>query len=330
MQTIGHIDMTTLLGFDAINGALEMRDAIDMLETTFQHEADGKTVVSPKSNFDFDGGSMRMLCAVDHQAGYLATKAYNRIRGVGVRYLVSLYRLTDGALVALVDGRLITDMRTGAASGVLARRVAIDGPVSVGIIGSGNQARAQLASLAAVYDIRSTAVYSPTAQHRENFAREMSAKLGIRIEAAASAEAAVRGRSVVVTATRARLSDPILRGEWIRECRLLCAVGNTRKQYAETDVCCFQDADLVVVDTTHTYQDSGELIAAAKDNGLPESKRATLAQIVSGKIQVPARGLISFKSVGTALQDLALAARYYELLGSRAGVPAIHDLASLR
>lgn len=63
---------------------------------------------------------------------------------------------------------------------------------------------------------------------------------------------------------------------------------------------------------------------------MPETKQASLAQIVSGAVTVPREGLVAFKSVGTALQDLALAARYYELLGSRVGLPAAPDLASLR
>lgn len=322
--------MTVMLGFDTLNGVLKMHDAIDLIEEAARHEAAGKTVASPRTNLDFDGGTMRILCAVDYQAGYLATKAYNRTQRVGVRYVVSLYRLKDGELLALLDGQPITDLRTGAASGVIARKVKIEAPISIGMIGSGNQARAQLESLAAVYRVESVAVYSPSAGHRQAYAREMSAKLGIPVTAVESVEAAARGRSVVVTATRSRNSEPVLRGEWLDQCRLLCAVGNTRKQFAEADVRCFRDAALVVVDTPHAFEDTGELIQAVKSGAVPESRRATLAQLVSGEIMVPQKGLIVFKSVGTALQDLALALRYYELLGSRAGLPTAPDLGSLR
>src|SRR5450759_3616416 len=186
--------MAVMLGFEALRGVLSMRDAIDLLETTLSHEAAGKTFVSPKSVLDFEGGSLRMLFAADYQAGYFATKAYHNIQGVGVRFVVSLYRLQDGELLALLDGRLITDLRTGAASGVIARKVPVSGPVAVGVIGSGNQARTQLESLASVYRVESAAVYSPTAANREAFAREMSAKLGIPVTAVGSAEAAARGR----------------------------------------------------------------------------------------------------------------------------------------
>lgn len=322
--------MAVILGYKALVGVLDLHDVIGLLEDALSHEASGKTIVSPKFNTDFEGGSMRILFAADYEGGYCAMKAYHTIKDVGVRYVVSLYRLKDGELLALLDGRLITDLRTGGASGVMARKVGVPGAVSIGVIGSGNQARTQLESLAAVYRLESAVVYSPTEGHRESYASEMSAKLGIPVTAVDSAEAAARGRTVVITASNARSSVPILRGEWLDRCRLLCAVGNTRPQFAEADVRCFQDASLVVVDSWHAIEEAGELRQAVTGGALPESKRASLAQIVTGAVSVPEGGLVVFKSVGTALQDLALAVRYYELLGTRGEMPTASDLATLR
>jgi ornithine cyclodeaminase/alanine dehydrogenase len=322
--------MAVTLGRSALEGVLGMPEAIGLLEEMLKHEAAGRTTASPKFVTDFEGGSMRILFAADYAAGYCATKAYHTIQGVGVRYVVSLYRLKDGALLAILDGSLITDLRTGAASGVAARRVAVTEPVSVGIIGSGNQARAQLESIAAVYKIASAAVYSPTRANRDAYAKEMSAQLGIAVTAADTAEAAVRGKAVVVTASSSRSAEPVVHGAWLEQCRLLCAVGNTRAQFTELDMPCLTRAALVVADTEHAFDEAGELRLAAEAGALPESKRATLAQLVSGTIQVPRSGLIIFKSVGSALQDLALAGRYYELLETRAGMPAAPDLAQVR
>ena len=104
--------MAVMLGYEALDGVLGMRDAIDLLEAVLSHEAAGKTVVSPKFVTDFTGGAMRMLFAADHQAGYCATKAYHSIQGAGTRYVVTLYRLKDGEMLAVLDGQLITDLRT--------------------------------------------------------------------------------------------------------------------------------------------------------------------------------------------------------------------------
>lgn len=321
--------MAVMLGYDALTGVLGMRDAIDLLERALRHEAAGNTSVSPKFVTNFGSGSMRMLFAADHDAGYCAIKAYHTIQGAGTRYVVSLYRLADGELLALLDGQLITDLRTGAASGVIARKVKLGDPVSVGIVGSGHQASMQLESLASVYPIRSVAVYSPTPAHREAFARGMSAKLGIEVTPVSSAEAAVRGRTVVATASGSRSKEPVVRGAWLESCRLLCAVGNTRAYAAEADLECFRGTRLTVVDSAHALEEAGELREAVECGVLTPENHTTLAQIAAGNVALPADGRITFKSVGTALQDLALAVRYYELLGDKASC-AEPQLASLR
>jgi ornithine cyclodeaminase/alanine dehydrogenase len=322
--------MAVMLGYEALRGALSVQEAIDLLERAFAHESAGATVVSPKFVTDFQGGSMRILFATDQEAGYAAMKAYHSVKGAGPRYVVSLYSLRDGELLGWLDGQIITDLRTGACSGVIARRVPIRGPVSVGMIGSGNQARTQLASLASVYRVGSVTVFSPTPAHRDLYAREMSQSLDIAVAPVDSLEAAVRGKQVVVSASSARSAEPVLRGAWLDECRLLCAVGNTRKEYSETDVDCFRNARLVVVDTLHALEEAGELRRAVEAGALPEAKRATLGQLVTQRVHVPADGMVAFKSVGSALQDLALASRYYEKLSTRSELPRGEGVGELR
>ena len=120
----------------------------------------------------------------------------------------------------------------------------------------------------------------------------------------------------------------MLRAEWLDRCRLLCAVGSTRPQSVEVDAECFRGAGLVVIDSKRAAEEAGDLQVAVKEGAAPEAKQATLAQLVTGKAAVP-DGRVVFKSVGTALQDLALAARYYERLGQKA--PArVDSLASLK
>ena len=322
--------MTLMLGSAALEGALNVPEAIDLLERAFARQSAGATAVSPKFVTDFRSGAMRILFAADEEAGYAAIKAYHNVKGAGARYVVSLYGLKDGELLAVLDGQAITDLRTGACSGVIARNVPIPGPVSAGIVGSGSQARTQLACLAAVYRLDSVSVYSPTAAHRELFAREMSQSLAIAVTPVDSIEAAVRGRQVVVSASNARSAEPVLRGAWLDRCRLLCAVGNTRRQYCEADVDCFRRARLVVVDTLHALEEAGELRQAVAAGALPEAKRVTLGQVVTGALHLPKDGMIAFKSVGSALQDLALAACCYEKLSSRPGLPRADDIGTLR
>ena len=322
--------MALMLGAEALEGVITTREAIDLLEAMSAHEADGRTFASPRLNSTFEGGWMRMMFAADYASGYAATKAFHMITGTGVRYVVSLYRLSDGELLAVLDGRLITDLRTGAASGVVARKVRIDDPVTVGVIGAGHQSRTQLETLASVYKVESATVYSPTAENRERFAKQMSSRIGVKVRAADTAQSAVRGHTVVVAATSSQSSEPVLRAAWLDRCRLLSAVGSTRPQSVEVDAACFGDAAAVVVDSPRAGDEAGDLQQAVKSGVTSSESWLTLADVATGTKKLPGAGLVTFKSVGTALQDLALAARYYELLRARKDLPAATDLASLK
>jgi ornithine cyclodeaminase/alanine dehydrogenase-like protein (mu-crystallin family) len=318
--------VTVFIDHHAVGRVLTYRDCIALLEEVFRHEAAGETVVSPRLASNFRSGGMRILFAADHAHGFGATKAYHTIEGVGTRYLVSLIDLGSGALVALIDGRHITDFRTGGASGVVARRMAFDGPVSVGILGSGHQARAQLECLASVCRIARASVFSPTAENRAAFARDMSVRLALAVEAVPTAEAAVRRHDIVVAASKSRSAEPVVRPDWLGGCRLLCAVGNTRPQFAEIDPRCCDAARLVVVDTPHAIDEAGELIQANAAGFLPDAKVTTLAALAAEQAQIPADGMILFKSVGSALQDLALARHCYEVVRNEPEIPVLPDL----
>lgn len=322
--------MALMLGAEALEGVLGVRDAIDLLEDTLSHEAAGKTFVSSHLDSTFEGGRVRMMFAADYVAGYSVTRTVQTIEGVGARHVVSLSRIADGELLAVLDGALISDLRAGAASGVVARKLSLEGPISVGLVGAGHQARMQLETLASVYRVESASVYSPTAENRERYARQMSSKLGIRVKAADSAAAALRGNPVVVAATSSRSAQPVVRGDWLDSCRLLCAVGSTRVEAVEIDEQCFADSELIVVDTPHAAEEAGDLRQAVKAGAAPASRQVALAQVAQGAIRLPDRGRVTFKSVGTALQDLALAVRYYELLRGRKDLPLAPDLASLK
>ncbi|HEX6006770.1 MAG TPA: NAD(P)-binding domain-containing protein, partial [Burkholderiales bacterium] len=273
--------MAIVLGAQALEGVLGMKDAIDMLERMSRHEAQGRTVIAPRQTIPIEGGWMRLMFAADYESGYAATKAFHMVRGVGVRYVVSLYRVNDGELLAVLDGRLITDMRTGAASGVAARCLRLPSSVAVGILGSGHQARMQLEALAATLHVTKAVVYSPNAQHRHAFAAEMTRRLDLPVAAVDSAEAAARGHEVVVVATNAVGAEPVLRRRWLDACRLVCAVGSTRRESIEVDAATFGDAAAVIVDSLLAAEEAGDLEQALATGALKADRQVTLAQLVS-------------------------------------------------
>ncbi len=322
--------MAVILGAQALEGVLSMRDAIGLLEQMSRREAAGQTLISPRQTTQLKNGWMRLMFAADYASGYGVTKVFHLVRGVGVRYVVSLYRLQDGELLAVLDGRLITDLRTGAASGVVARHVTLPAEVTIGIIGSGHQARMQLESLAAELKVASATVFSPTPAHREKFAADMSAKLGIAVGVVDRAESAAREHDIVVVATSAVGTGPLVNAAWLKDCKLVCAVGSTRLESVEVDAAAFGNAELVIVDSLLAAEEAGDLQRAISSGRLARDRQITLAQLVAQGKRAMSGGYAVFKSVGSGLQDLALAARYYELLKSRPGMSEAADLGSLK
>jgi ornithine cyclodeaminase/alanine dehydrogenase-like protein (mu-crystallin family) len=98
----------------------------------------------------------------------------------------------------------------------------------------------------------------------------------------------------------------------------------------EVDAACFSAAAAVVVDSPGAGEEAGDLQQAVKTGVSAPESWITLAQVAAGGLRLPKTGFITFKSVGTALHDLALATRYYEVLRGRKDLPAAGDLASLK
>ena len=200
-----------------------------------------------------------------------------------------------GAPLAVMDGRLITEMRTAAVSAAATKLLAQPNAKILAILGSGVQARSHAEALRLVRQFEEIRVWSPNKSHAEPFAKEIGAK-------AMSAEAAVRDSDVVVTATSSRMS--ILRGAWLRPGCHVNAVGACRPDWRELD----DDAMRNVI-----FVDSRE--AALKESGdviLPGAKiYAELGEAFAGKINSRANEITIFKSLGMAVEDIVAALLVY-------------------
>jgi thiomorpholine-carboxylate dehydrogenase len=205
---------------------------------------------------------------------------------------IVLYRTADGQPLAVMDGRLITEMRTAAVSAAITNYLAPPKSSVLAILGSGVQAGAHLAALRHVRDFSEVRVWSRNARHAQRFAREHG------VSAAATAEEAVRGAGVVVTATAAH--DPIVRGAWLKQGAHVNAVGSSRPDWRELDDDAM--ANTVVVDSREAAAvEAGDVILAKA------KVYAEVGEIFAGlKAAVPSDTTI-FKSVGLAVEDIAAA-----------------------
>lgn len=220
---------------------------------------------------------------------------------VGLHTHMAIVELLDrqtGQPLAVMDGRLITEMRTAAVSAVafeaLARLHCEVRPTSLGILGSGVQARAHVQALRQVWpELREILIWSPQAAHAESCSAEVGGR-AVTVEEATGAE-------VVLAATSA--TEPVLRGQWLRQDALVLAVGATGAGVRELDDEVLQTSYLVGESRSCVERESGDV------RGARVSVDAEIGEILAGKgwDWVPKRGRVLFKSVGMAIEDLAAA-----------------------
>lgn len=258
-----------------------------------------------------DGGVwLRSLVSVPPASRVMGAKIFGRSSGRGVSYLLPLFDRESSELLALIDGRHLTALRTAATSAVAVERLMRPGPVRLGVIGSGGEARAHVKAIAQVRPIETVTVYSPTPHKREQFAADLASELGVKCRAVGHPEQAVAESNVVVCAARSHDERPVLDGDWLADGTLLVSIGSTIPEQRELDMRSIERCDLIVCDMLHEVVDETGDFIEAKAQGLDfGGKLATLNDLVLGRVadRVQAARLPMYKSVGAAIQDLTVA-----------------------
>jgi ornithine cyclodeaminase/alanine dehydrogenase-like protein (mu-crystallin family) len=238
-------------------------------------------------------------------------KTYTSFRS-GVRFLTLLYDSESGDLLAMVQGGLITQIRTGAVSAVATRYMARADASSVGIIGTGFQGRSQLAGVCAVRDIRAVRAYDQAADSARTFAEEMSTTVGVDIATVDSAEEAVEGADIVITMTTSR--TPVLLGDWLEDGQHVNAAGSNHWIRQEVDDRAVRRANVVVVDSLEDAQvEAGDLLYPIERGRIRWGQIRELADVVVGHVKgrnLP-EDVTLFESQGIAVSDVAAAAYVY-------------------
>jgi alanine dehydrogenase len=217
-----------------------------------------------------------------------------------------------GALIALMDGRYITEARTAAVSAVSARHLARADASTLAILGTGVQARSHLEALAAVRPIRDVRVWSPTPASRERFVAEMSGHVPAAITAAASAEAAVRGADIIVLVTSS--PSPVVEAAWVAAGAHVISVGACRPDQREMDPALVARARLVVDSRAAALVESGDVVLGLAEGRFDVGHVAgELGDVVRGALagRTSADEITIFKSLGMAVEDVVAADLVY-------------------
>jgi len=206
---------------------------------------------------------------------------------------ILLFRPETGEPLALMDGRLITEMRTAAASAVATRALAAPDAAVLAVLGTGVQARVHVEALRLVRRFREVRIWGRTPERAARLAAELGAV------AVASGEAAVRGADVVVTATSSM--QPVLQGAWLSPRAHVNAVGWRGPQGRELDDAAMRGAFVVADSREAVLREAGDVLLSGAEI------HAELGEVLGGTKAVPAEMRTVFESVGIAVEDVAAA-----------------------
>ena len=289
-----------VLSEDDVRAVLRMEDLIPTMADALRDLSAG-TVLQPLRTVlpvSEHGGFLGVMPACGRALGAKLVTFYPQNKDVPTHHaMILLFRPETGEPLAVMDGRLITEMRTAAVSAVATKLLARADTHVLTILGSGVQARSHLEAVRLVREFREVRVWSP--HNAERFAREF------QVHAATSAEAAVRGADVIVVATSA--TTPILRGEWVAAAAHINAVGATRRNWRELDDEILHRATIYVESREAALKESGDVIAAGK-------AVVEVGELIAGKqpVRRSADEITLFKSVGVAAEDVAAADLVYQ------------------
>lgn len=315
--------MVLFLSRGDVEAALTMEETMDAVEKAFGEFGVGTVTMPLRSvmRLEKNKGSVLVMPAHLESMGAIGVKVVSvyaenpakhnlpTIQGV-----VLLIDAKNGGILAIMDGAFLTAMRTGAVSGVATKYLARKDSEEIGVIGTGVQGRKQLVAVTKVREIKKVKAFD-IAQHRsELFCSQLSDELGIKVVRVDSAEDAVRGSDIVITASTSK--TPILNGDWLDSGTHVNAVGSHTPDSRELDFNTIKRAKVVVDSREAALKEAGDLMIPISE-GLITADHilADLGQVVTGKksIRTSESDITLFKSQGLAIQDISTASRIYDL-----------------
>lgn len=315
---------TLLLTGKQVKKLLDMKDVLGAVENAYKHKGLDRVQMPSKVYMFYTkyDGDLRTMPSYVEDMDVSAVKIVNvhpQNSKVGLRTVMALLVLVNphtGAPLAIMDATHITDMRTGAASGIASKFLAKKEPKVLGIIGAGNQARTQMLALITQFgkfdEVRLFDMYPEKAKSlAREFRRHYKDRVG-KIKAVADAKAAVADSDIVVTCTSAR--SPIIHDEWVKPGTHINCIGADAPGKQEVDPKVLKRAYLVIDDWEQASH-SGEInVPLTKGELVKEDVDAEIGHVVAGlkRGRQDDQEITVFCSTGLAVQDCLTAKIAYD------------------
>lgn len=293
-------------------------------------ESTGVSRLPPRIDVPTDSGFLRVMPAV--LGAVMGVKVMTLAEGIGNRYLVLLYDVSSGELRGAFDADQLTRLRTSAFTATAAKLMVSGRPGTLAVIGSGFEADAHLRALTRLWAFDTIRVFSPSRERREAFAARGTEELGVKVTPVDTSAAAVEDAELVMLATKSR--TPVIDGSDVAQGAVVLSVGSTRPNLRELDAVTMGRTGTLLVDAPdQVLSESGDIMAGLADGQLVAEQLVSVAA-ASGQgsllRRTEGRDLLTFKSVGTALQDLALAELLLDAARLRRRGRPLGELAALK
>jgi ornithine cyclodeaminase/alanine dehydrogenase-like protein (mu-crystallin family) len=299
--------MSLYLGSEDVRALASQDVLMDAARAAVAAERAGTVIMPPRLDVDLPTGFLRVMPAAMGEV--MGVKVMTLVKGLGNRYLLLLYSQPSGELVALLDADEVTRLRTAATTALAGEMLAPGGTSRMGLLGSGFEAESHLRLFSRVWPLEQVLVYSPTPERRQAFAARMSEELGVSVVAVDRPEEAVADAKVSVLATKA--TSPVVDGSAFPAGAVVLSIGSTRPDLRELDRSTLgRTGALLVDDAKQVRLESGDVIDALGCGALAGERIVSMADLDGDLDRLSRDGnrdLLAFKSVGTAVQDLALA-----------------------
>ena len=305
-----------LLKKTPIDGILTMKESIEAVEDSLKQLALGEGTDLPRRRIHHTNRMIfGLLPASLHgvMGAYLQTDLERRLHGE----TIILYSVETGKPLILYQDCSINELRTGAAGGVGVKHLARADARSVGLLGSGPQAKTQLTAALAVRPVTNVKVFSPTPKHCDSFAREMSRKLNVEIRSVKTPKEAVEGADIVITATNSQ--SPVFEGAWLQEGTHVTSMANGDKNRprGEIDHTTIRKSTPVFITSNETViTNESDIFRAVTGGVITWEEVREIGQVFVGRVagRTEARQITLFKLQGLGIMDIALGLMAYERL----------------
>jgi ornithine cyclodeaminase len=305
---------------------LPMQDLIDAMQTALASYSTGQ-VQQPLRTIMEVGASrafLGLMPAYIPGSGALGTKLVTVFGGNAALGLpthlatIILFDSETGALRAIMDGRYITEARTAAVSAVSVRLLAREQASTLALIGSGVQAHSHLEAISLVRPLKEVRVWSPTPEHRQQFAADARSLTEATVIPVSDARTAVADADLIVLVSSAR--EPVVQSEWVADGAHICAVGACRPDQREMSTDLVRRGRVFVDSRSGALAEAGDIVIPLKEGAFEAGHIAgELGELAAGRIGGRSKSseVTIFKSLGMAVEDVAAAHLTFERAAER-------------